>query len=556
MDAKVKQMIKLIEEDADSFARRAEMFYKKRPELTKLVEEFYRAYRSLAERYDHATGVLRQAHRTMAEVFPNQVPGAFADESPGGSAAEVDPRTPEMPPPMQASLEPNELQKDALGFSSHATKRNGAFTEGSESVMIRKCLKQFNYLFGSEDATNCMKFMEGRARKGLNFHDKGEKEQSPRNNMGSDLRTRVPSESERMTKAEMEVFTLKNAVAKLDAEKEAGLLQYQQSLERLSDLEGEVFRAQEDSRGLNERASQAEAEIRTLKDALTKLEAEKDANLVQYQQCLDKINNLENSISQVQKDAGELNERASKAETLKQDIARVEAEKEDALARFKQCSETISNLEEKLLNAEEKARRMTERAEKAEGELETLKQVVFELTKDKELVELQYQKCIEKISSLEHELACAQEEAQRLRSKIDEGAVNLKGAEERCSQLERTNQSLHTELESLVQKAGDQSQELTKKQEELGRLWTSLQEESLRYMEAETAFQTLQHLHSQSQEELRSLAMELENRAQLLQVTETRKRSLEDVLQKVKEENKGLNELKFEFSNVHQEFAR
>ncbi|KAL0013526.1 hypothetical protein SO802_000595 [Lithocarpus litseifolius] len=54
MDAKVKAMIKLIEEDADSIARRAEMYYKKRPELMKLVEEFYRAYRALAERYDHA----------------------------------------------------------------------------------------------------------------------------------------------------------------------------------------------------------------------------------------------------------------------------------------------------------------------------------------------------------------------------------------------------------------------------------------------------------------------------------------------------------------------
>ncbi|KAK8486508.1 hypothetical protein V6N13_045941 [Hibiscus sabdariffa] len=548
MDAKVKQMIKLIEEDADSFARRAEMFYKKRPELTKLVEEFYRAYRSLAERYDHATGVLRQAHRTMAEVFPNQVPGGFTDDSPGGSATEVDPRTPEMPPLTPALLEPDELQKDALGLSSHAIKRNGAFTDGSESIMIRKGLKQFNDLFGSEEATNRVKFMEGRARKGLNFHDKWEKEQSPRNNVGSDLRARVPSESERVTKAEMEVFTLKNALAKLEAEKEAGLLQYQQSLEKLSDLEREVSRAQKDSRGLNERASQAEAEVQTLKGALTKLEAEKDASLVQYKQCLERINNLENSISQVQKDAGELNERASKAETeaeaVKQDLARVEAEKEDALARYKQCSETISNLEEKLLSAEENARRMTDRAEKAEGELETLKQVVFELTKDKELVELQYQKCLETISSLEHKLACAQEEAQRLSRKIDDGAANLKGAEERCSQLERTNHCLHTELESLVQKTGDQSQELIEKQEELGRLWSSLQEESLRYMEAETAFQTLQHLHSQSQEELRSLAMELENRAQLLQVTEARTRSLEDELQRVKEENKGLNELK------------
>lgn len=52
LDDKTKAMLKLIEEDADSFAQRAEMYYKKRPELISMVEEFYRAHRSLAERYD------------------------------------------------------------------------------------------------------------------------------------------------------------------------------------------------------------------------------------------------------------------------------------------------------------------------------------------------------------------------------------------------------------------------------------------------------------------------------------------------------------------------
>ncbi|XP_022771138.1 protein NETWORKED 1D-like isoform X2 [Durio zibethinus] len=547
MDTKVKQMIKLIEEDADSFARRAEMYYKKRPELMKLVEEFYRAYRALAERYDHATGVLRQAHRTMAEAFPNQVPVVFADDSPGGSATKVDPRPPEMTPPVHALLEPDELQKDAVRLSSHSIKRNGAFTEESESSTIRKGLKQFNDFFGSEEAINHVKFADGRARKGLNFHDIEEKEQSPQNNGGLDLMDRVTSESKRVSKADVEILTLKNALARLEAEKEAGLLEYQQSLERLSILEREFSCAQEDSQGLKERASKAETEVQTLKDALTKLGAEREANLVQYQQCLEKINNLENSISHAQKDAGELNERATKAEieaqALKQDLARVEAVKEDALAQYKQCSETISNLEEKLLNAEESARRMTERAEKAESELETLKQVVIELTKDREAAALQYRQCLETISSLENKLACTQEEAQRLNSEIDDGTAKLKGAEERCSLLERTNRSLHNELESFVQKVGDQSQELTEKQRELGRLWTSIQDEHLRFMEAETAFQTLQHLHSQSQEELTALAMELQNRAQILQDIETHNQGLKDELLRVKEENNSLNEL-------------
>lgn len=96
MDVKVKSMIKLIEVDEDTFARRAEMYYKKRPELMKMVEEFYRAYRALAERYDHATGVIRHAHRTMTEAFPNQAPMMFNDDSPASSVSGTDPRTPDM----------------------------------------------------------------------------------------------------------------------------------------------------------------------------------------------------------------------------------------------------------------------------------------------------------------------------------------------------------------------------------------------------------------------------------------------------------------------------
>ncbi|PON57187.1 Protein Networked (NET), actin-binding (NAB) domain containing protein [Parasponia andersonii] len=52
LDHKTGAMLKLIEADADSFAQRAEMYYKKRPELISMVEEFYRSHRSLAEKYD------------------------------------------------------------------------------------------------------------------------------------------------------------------------------------------------------------------------------------------------------------------------------------------------------------------------------------------------------------------------------------------------------------------------------------------------------------------------------------------------------------------------
>lgn len=52
LEEKTKEMLKLIEEDADSFAKRADMYYNKRPELVSMIEDTYRAHRSLAERFD------------------------------------------------------------------------------------------------------------------------------------------------------------------------------------------------------------------------------------------------------------------------------------------------------------------------------------------------------------------------------------------------------------------------------------------------------------------------------------------------------------------------
>ncbi|KAI3805950.1 hypothetical protein L1987_21838 [Smallanthus sonchifolius] len=55
LDEKTESMLNLIEQEADSFAKRAEMYYKKRPELIKLIEDSYRTHRALALHYDLAT---------------------------------------------------------------------------------------------------------------------------------------------------------------------------------------------------------------------------------------------------------------------------------------------------------------------------------------------------------------------------------------------------------------------------------------------------------------------------------------------------------------------
>ncbi|KAD6119930.1 hypothetical protein R6Q59_025966 [Mikania micrantha] len=81
MDRSVKRMLKLIEDDGDSFAKKAEIYIQKRPELVSQVEDFYRMFRSLAERYDDATCELR---RTLPSDSRSQACGMndFRSEPP------------------------------------------------------------------------------------------------------------------------------------------------------------------------------------------------------------------------------------------------------------------------------------------------------------------------------------------------------------------------------------------------------------------------------------------------------------------------------------------
>lgn len=80
MEDRVKCILFLLGEEADSFAKRAEMYYKRRPEVICSVEEAYRAYRALAERYDHMSGELHKANHTIATAFPDQIQYSLLEE--------------------------------------------------------------------------------------------------------------------------------------------------------------------------------------------------------------------------------------------------------------------------------------------------------------------------------------------------------------------------------------------------------------------------------------------------------------------------------------------
>ncbi|KAF6134373.1 hypothetical protein GIB67_005765 [Kingdonia uniflora] len=45
-------MLELLQDEGDTIAQRAEMYYKKKPELVRIMEELHRSFCALAERFD------------------------------------------------------------------------------------------------------------------------------------------------------------------------------------------------------------------------------------------------------------------------------------------------------------------------------------------------------------------------------------------------------------------------------------------------------------------------------------------------------------------------
>ncbi|XP_010921173.2 protein NETWORKED 4B [Elaeis guineensis] len=98
MDKRVKEMLKLIEEEGDSFAKKAEMYYERRPVLISHVEDFYRMYRALAERYDNVTGELRKNVQSELQSQGSGTGSDFGSEPPLSPTLSPE-LTPECKPP-------------------------------------------------------------------------------------------------------------------------------------------------------------------------------------------------------------------------------------------------------------------------------------------------------------------------------------------------------------------------------------------------------------------------------------------------------------------------
>jgi len=552
MDTKVKAMIKLINEDADSFARRAEMYYKKRPELMKLVEEFYRAYRALAERYDQATGALRQAHRTISEAFPNQMP-SMSDESPSAFSQEMEPHTPDMSTFTRAAFDSDDLQKDGVGLSpQHLTsKRNGTHPEETSAFSSRKGLKLFNDLSSSGENAPRAGF-DGKVRKGLTFESPEVKGKDDISNEMANLQQEVArllaesqtlkqqmlSESERANKAENEMQILKATVLQLNADKDTSLMQYNHSSERISTLESKLSKAQADLEKLtDEMAADVQKLINaeTLNIALQSEAEGLDQKMkMQQQELEEKLKELESFRSSFQEE----HEKRMQAES-----ALLSQGKELA-----QSHEEVQRLAIEIKMANEKLNELKQTKEVLEDTVCELKKDVERLTEQNLSSEVLIQKLGDEINTLKDSKNELQSEIQSLKSTISQLNTEKNAAElqhqqsvEQVSVLESQLSKLQSELDETEQKVQLLTQDLEKKKEEADNVHLKLQDECHRRMQIEATLLMTEGLHSQLQEEMKTLTQDFDGSTKKLSELENNKLDLESTLKELNNTILGLN---------------
>jgi chromosome segregation ATPase len=541
MDTKVKSMIKLINEDADSFARRAEMYYKKRPELMKLVEEFYRAYRALAERYDQATGALRQAHRTMSEAFPNQMP-SMSDESPSASGQEMEPHTPDMSTFTRAPFDSDE-QKDGVGVSpqNFTSKRNGTHPEEISALSSRKF---FNDLSSSGENAPRAGY-DGKVRKGLSFESPEVKQKEgiskDMENLqqevsrllaeSQNLKQQMLSESERANKAENEIQILKETVLQLNSDKDTSLLQYNKSSERISALESELSKAQTDLKKLTDEMA---ADVQKLINAETfniaiQSEAEGlDQKMKMQQQELDqKLKELENFRLSFQEE----HEKRVQAEN-----ALLSQRKELA-----ESHEEVQSLATEINMANERLNDLKQTKEDLENTICELKKDVESLTEQNQSSEMLIQKLQDEINTLKDSKNELESEIQSLRSIISQlnteknaALLQYQQCVEQVSVLESQLSKLQLELEETQQKVQLLTQDLEQQREEVNSFRAQLQDECHRRTQTEATLLMTEGLHSQLQEKMKTLTQDLDGSTEKLIDLENNKLNLESTIKELK----------------------
>ncbi|KAG2595452.1 hypothetical protein PVAP13_5KG075600 [Panicum virgatum] len=432
MDKQVKEMLKLIEDEGDSFAKKAEMYYQRRPLLVTHVENFYRMYRALAERYDNVTGELRK-----------NLPSSL--QSQGSGISETDSETQSISPSPEPNMEqktPKQKRKArAVGFdvflgsggSSDISKKG---SEGSSSSSSSDSDSEVDE--GSEENGNGISYiMNGRineleeelqeARQQIEALE--EKNMNCQCEKLEESLKQVSSEKEDLVAAVLanknEIEGLKGNLAKVTGEKlqlEAQVKELEQASQSLDDSSAEIMKLQE-----------------IIKDLQARLQNDSNEKSILEERAME----FEQVRKQLEDSRTEVRELQATIKNLKDDLGKTLQEKallQDRVKDLEQASSdlnaSVASLEGKLTAAQAQLEQL--RAENAEASFKSEEQI-SELN--------------ETIADLKKKLELLSSEKSAVDNKVSILLIDVTTRDEKLKEMEIHLHQLHLEHVKLLEEA-------------------------------------------------------------------------------------------------------
>lgn len=464
MDSKVNAMLKIIEEDADSFAKRAEMYYKRRPELVNLVEDFYRTYRALVERYTFLTKEIRQ---NIAPALQAQLGASF--DSPQNS-------------PIDLNTKHGMDGFDLTTISSYSYTGALEFDDDSQSEISTKSWKGHVDEEDSSPQGSRLNF-ETQAFEFKPTVSSSEEENLHNSHQSRELHGTIEAESS---------HELKKALERLEDENKVLAAKSSEDATNFKDLKLEICSLQSKSRALEAEDKLAKDRLKSLLQQTQKLEAEnlklnhtlittkeektqlielRDKGVQDRNASNEKIRQLEEELAVLKQEMSASQsqvlvglEQAKKCEDkclkLQHNLAMVQEENQrDAIAltdtfelRMQELLKQIVHFEEENVALKEQIATGTEKIEDLNNQImdlddikKGLQQALLNSQKQNEALELESSAAVLNIQELQREREVAERDNQELSEQMVQRDGQVLKLEETIGNLEAQRTRLEVE---------------------------------------------------------------------------------------------------------------
>ncbi|KAH9314880.1 hypothetical protein KI387_023507, partial [Taxus chinensis] len=514
MDLKVKDMLKLIEEDADSFAKRAEIYFRKRPELVSLVEEFYRAYRALAERYDHITGELHHVQCSMGDAFPSQLRNEMYGISPRASF----------------------LNEQSLGHTVKELEEFGAVFEETGPESFDNKETAYNSAFSKEMVN---KIVNSKIEPCVEMDKRTES-------------LALQIDSNKITESKREISSLNEEKETLKREHEKRVQEVGVVKKQLLQMQEELHHVQEENRKLIEGSSSYMAQINELQEQVSMLRRQSDRYVEEEKATSHKLQSETQEKKKLIIEIQSLEAKLSKSERQSiQTEATYEFSTPDHGNKghnFPIPQDELFNLHHENHNLKMQVMTGVQQLQNANDEIQKLHQALLKSQAENDTMFSQYQKSLKLYESAENRakdlqkrMALAQEENRRTRDEIAGEVLCMKITEESGHGLERETNAFQPNYWNTFQRT-DLLQGLREKQDAEQNPGMRILDETARVLNFDTILKSCLQSLSQFQEQQNRLLAELQAGNERLKNADNRIKLLEEEINSLQRENAVLTE--------------